>query len=128
MFGDTIIALNKGATVAQLNEEICKLIHAVRATAKSGSITLALKITPGAKGNADMVFIEPDIKVKLPVEPKGSTLFFTTEDDRLTRYDERQREMDFEAPVDVKVVEHGPVADPIRNVTVMTPQQVKEAM
>jgi len=89
-------------------------VAAVRATAKAGAISLTLKIVPGAKGNADMVFIEPEIKVKCPTEPKGSTLFFTTEDNRLTRYNERQRELPFNG--DAKVVEFKPEV------------QVKEAM
>jgi hypothetical protein len=114
MFGDALIALNKGATVAELNEKLAEVVAAVRATARSGSITVTLKITPGAKGSADMVFIEPDVKVKCPSEPKGSTLFFTTEDNRLTRYNERQRDLPFEG--DVKVVELKPEA------------KVKEAM
>lgn len=115
MFGDTIIALNKGATVAELNEKLTEVVAAVRATAKSGALTLTLKVIPGSKGNADMVFIDPDVKVKLPMEPKGSTLFFTTEDNRLTRYNERQRDLPFEGH-DVKVIEMKPET------------QVKEAM
>jgi hypothetical protein len=107
MFGETLIALNKGATVAELNDKLAEVVAAVRATAKSGAISLTLKISPGSKGNADMVFIEPDIKIKTPTEPKGSTLFFTTEDNRLTRYNDRQRELPFEA-TEVRVIEMKP--------------------
>lgn len=117
MFGDTIIALNKGATVAELNEKLSEVVAAVRATAKAGSITLTLKLTPGSKGNADMVFIEPDIKTRIPTEPKGSTLFFTTEDNKLSRYNDKQRELEFDAGevTNVKVVN-------------LKPELVKEAM
>ena len=50
MFGDTIVALNKGATVAELNDKLAQVVAAVRASAKSGAITLTLKITPVPKG------------------------------------------------------------------------------
>jgi len=114
VFGDTLIALNKGATVAELNEKLAEVVAAVRATTKPGSISITLRIMPGAKGNADMVFIEPDVKAKCPTEPKGTTLFFTTDDNRLTRYNERQRELPFNG--DARVVELRPDA------------QIKEAM
>lgn len=115
MFGDTLIALNKGATVAELNEKLAEVVAAVRATAKSGAISITLKITPASRGNAEMVFIEPDVKVKIPSEPKGSTIFFTTDDNRLTRNDERQSDLPFEV-TDVRVIEMKPDT------------QVKEAM
>jgi hypothetical protein len=115
VFGDTLIALNKGATVAELNEKLSEVVAAVRATAKSGAVSLTLKITPGSKGNADMVFIEPDVKIKIPSAPKGATLFFTTDDNRLTRRDERQEELPFDA-ANVRVIEMKPET------------QVKEAM
>jgi len=57
MFSDTIIALNKGATVADLNDKLAEVVAAVRATAKAGRITFSLKIKPGSKGNADIVFL-----------------------------------------------------------------------
>ena len=112
MFGDTLIALNKGATQAELEEKLKQVVAAVRATARGGSISLSLKITPGAKNNAELVFIEPEIKVKMPTEPKTQTLFYTTEDNRLTRNDERQQDLPFE----VKTIEMVPTG------------KVKEAM
>jgi len=121
MFNDTLVALNKGATVADLNNRMADVVAAVRATAKSGSLTLVIKVTPGQKGNADMVFVDADIKVKLPAEPQGSTLFFTTEDNRLTRKDERQHDLDFDGPAAVPV----PTTVPTLNVKVI---DIKEAM
>jgi uncharacterized cupredoxin-like copper-binding protein len=127
MFGDTLLALNKGATVADLNTKMAEVVAAVRATAKAGAITVTLKVAPGQKGNAEMVFVEADIKVKLPVEKQGSTLFFTTEDNRLTRHDERQRDLDFSdepAAVPVQV----PAAAPAGPVKVIEIAPAKEAM
>jgi hypothetical protein len=115
MFGDTLIALNKGATVAELDARLSEVVAAVRATAKPGAITLTLKIVPGSKDNAELVFINPEVKIKTPATPQGSTLFFTTEDNRLTRNDERQHDLPFESS-DVKVIEMNPNT------------QIKEAM
>lgn len=128
MFGDTLLALNKGATVATLNTKLAEVIAAVRSTAKAGSITVTLKVTPGQKGNAEMVFVDADVKTKIPAEPQGSTLFFTTDDNRLTRKDERQQDLDFEAPAAV-LVEPGTVTTvPGGPVKVIDIQNMKEAM
>ncbi len=102
MFADTIIALNKGATVAELNDKLAEVVAAVRATARPGKLAFTLKIKPGSKGNVDIVFLEPEIKTYLPTMERESTLFYTTDDNRLTRRDERQREL---FPANARVVE-----------------------
>lgn len=93
MFSDTVIELNKGETVAELNKRLADLIAAVRSTGKGGALSLNLKVTPSQKGSGELVFVEADVKVKLPAPTKGSTLFFTTEDNRLSRRDERQEDL-----------------------------------
>ena len=44
------------------------------------------------------------------MEQRKPTLFFTTEDNRLTRYDERQRDFDFADRTPVRVIEMRPTA------------------
>jgi hypothetical protein len=111
MFAETIVDLNKGATIGELNGKLAEVVAAVRATAKAGSLTVKLDITPGSKGNAEMVFVKAKVSVKCPTEEPGSTLFFTTEDNRLTRYNERQRDLPFEG--ELRVIEFSG-NDPVR--------------
>lgn len=82
-FADTVIALSKGAIVAEMDGRLREAVAAVKATGKAASVSLKLKIVPGSKNNTDVVFVEPDLKSTLPTLSKEQTLFYTTEENEL---------------------------------------------
>ena len=47
MFQDFIIHVNNGATLAELSEELKKVVAAVRQTGKAGTLTLAINVMAG---------------------------------------------------------------------------------
>lgn len=91
MFQETILQINSGAAVTELSEALARVVAAVRATGKSGSITLVLKVAPASKGSADVLLVESQVKTKLPERDRGMTIFYATEDNKLVRNDPRQQ-------------------------------------
>ena len=109
MFQETILQINNGATVAELSDALEKVVAAVRATGKSGSITLTVKVAPASKGSNDVLLLESAIRSKLPEPDRGMTIFYATEDNRLVRNDPKQiqlplRVVDIEQPKQLKEV------------------------
>ena len=93
MFPETILQMNSGATVAELSEALEKVVVAVRAAGKTGSITLTVKVSPASKGSADVLMVESQVRMKLPEPERGMTIFYATEDNRLVRNDPRQQQL-----------------------------------
>ncbi len=91
MFQDTILQINNGATVVELGEALEQVVAAVRATGKSGSITLTLKVAPASKGASDVLMVESQVKTKLPEPDRGLTIFYATDENRLVRSDPKQQ-------------------------------------
>ena len=91
MFEETIVQINNGATVAELSEALGKVVAAVRATGKSGSISLTLKVAPASKGNGDVLLVESLVKTKLPEAERGMTIFYATDNNLLVRNDPKQQ-------------------------------------
>jgi hypothetical protein len=91
MFPETILQINNGATVAELSDALERVVAAVRAAGKSGSITLTIKVAPASKGATDILMVESQIKTKLPEPDRGMTIFYATEDNRLVRNDPKQQ-------------------------------------
>ena len=103
MFPETILQMNNGATVMELSNALERVVAAVRAAGKSGSITLTVKVAPASKGTTDVLMVESQVKTKLPEPDRGTTIFFATEDNRLVRNDPKQqmlplRVVDIDAP------------------------------
>jgi hypothetical protein len=90
MFQETILQINNGATVAELSGALQKVVAAVRATGKSGSITLTVKVAPAGKGSNDVLIVESQVRTKLPEPDRGMTIFYATEDNQLVRNDPKQ--------------------------------------
>lgn len=86
-FGSVIEALRFGQLSDELTDELKKLVNAVSATEKAGSLTLTLKLSPGKAGQLE---IEDDIKLKMPKGNKGTSLMFATVEGNLQRNDPRQ--------------------------------------
>ena len=91
MFQETILQINNGSTVVEMNEELAKVVAAVRATGKAGSLTLTLKVMPASKGSTEVLMVESGVKTKLPERERGSTVFYATPENRLVRNDPRQQ-------------------------------------
>ena len=93
MFPQTLIEINNGATVTELSQALEQVVAAVRATGKSGSITLIVKVAPASKGSTNVLLIESQVKTKLPEPERGMTIFYATDDNRLVRNDPRQQQL-----------------------------------
>lgn len=109
MFPETILQINNGAAVMELSEALEKVVAAVRAAGKSGSITLTIKVAPASKGSTDVLMVESQVKTKLPEPERGMTVFYATENNRLVRNDPKQqmlplRVVDIEQPKQLKEV------------------------
>lgn len=93
-FLGTLVVLNRGKTVIDASRELQQVIDAIIATNKKGSITIKLEISPSGwkegTGRANQVDIDPDITSKVPRHDQGKSIFFVTEDNKLTRDDPEQ--------------------------------------
>ena len=91
LFSVTLADVNKGNALAELSNELSALIGAVRATGKKGSLRLKLTLSPDDNGETSSV--EVDIETKLPRPDRPKTVFFITEDNRLTRRNPAEQEL-----------------------------------
>lgn len=103
MFQETILQINNGAAVGELSEALRDVVAAVRATGKTGALTLTLKVLPASKGATDVLMVESHVKTRLPERERGMTVFYATDDNLLLRNDPKQqmlplRVVDIEAP------------------------------
>lgn len=89
-FTDTLLDIRDGDVVHELTEQLRDIVQRVRETGRPGSLTLTIKVKNVSKGAGGALMLEDDIKVKLPVAEKGTTLLFATEDGQLQRNDPRQ--------------------------------------
>ena len=99
-FFETLRELRSGRTLEDLGDELSVLIAAVRATGKSGELTLKLKIKPPKSGAISYLTIEDQISTKTPKLDRGDTVFFPTADNGLSRQDPSQSELPFRGTVD----------------------------
>ena len=91
-FTDTLGDIREGAVVDDLTLQLRDLVQRVRETGRPGTLTLVLKVKSASKGGAinGALIIEDDIKTKLPVAERGTTVLFATEEGQLQRHDPRQ--------------------------------------
>lgn len=89
-FTDVLADIRNGDVITDLTDELRELVARVRETGRPGSLTLTLKVKQMSKGVGSALVIEDDIKKKLPVAEKGTTVLFATEDGELQRNDPRQ--------------------------------------
>jgi uncharacterized protein YbjT (DUF2867 family) len=90
MFQDFIIHINNGATLAELSDELKKVVAAVRQTGKAGSLTLAINVSLAAKGSDRVLMVKSEVKSKVPQPDRGVTVFYATDDNLLVRNDPQQ--------------------------------------
>ena len=90
-FNHTVTQLRYGT----LNEDLTKALHELTQkcgdTGKGGELKLVIKLKPGSGGQMEVF---DDIVLKLPKEPKGSSIMFATVDGNLQREDPRQKTLE----------------------------------
>ena len=93
-FLGTLVVLNRGKTVIDASRELQNVLDAVVETRKKGSITIKLEISPEGfdrgTGRTNQVDIDPSISSKIPRHDQTPSVFFVTEDNKLTRDDPAQ--------------------------------------
>lgn len=90
--------LRDGGVAFDLSAALGALVGAVRETGKPGSLALTIKVAPAAEGNASKVLLRDDIALKLPRPEHLPSMFYTTDDGRLTRHNPNQLRMSQAAP------------------------------
>ena len=99
-FLNTLAEVRAGVAVAELDESLADVVHAVRRTGKSGELTLKITVKPASKGDVSTLFVDADVKAKLPRLDNASTVFFADSDNSLTRTDPRQQALELRvAPI-----------------------------
>lgn len=101
-YSQILVQLRNGLTHEELTQKLDEVVAAVRLTGKKGSITLTVSVEPASKGSVDTLFVEDEIKVKIPEMDRGATVFFATPENGLQRQDPRQLEFG-----DLRVVPEG---------------------
>lgn len=91
-FEQTLREMRHGRSLTDLSLELERLIEAVKNTGKAGALTYKLVIKPASAGDTITVQLEDDVTTRMPKAPRGSSIFFVTEQHTLQRGDPRQRE------------------------------------
>jgi hypothetical protein len=88
--------LNDGQTLAGLTGDLAELLQTVKATGRSGALTLKVKVVPASKGGqeVDKITITADRKLELPKPESPSDFFWLTDDAEPTRQHPRQHALD----------------------------------
>jgi hypothetical protein len=89
-FMDTVNNLRHGKTAVELTEAMAALVKACYDTGKAGELTLRLRVAPGRSGQVE---ISDLVSTKLPTFERGTSLFFVTDDNNLSRNDPRQENL-----------------------------------
>ena len=93
----TLVVLNRGNFVIDCGREFQELTDAIIDTNKEGELTIKLKVKPSGwkkgTGRANQVDVSPEISIKKPRHDQSKSIFFITEDNKLTRNDPEQEEL-----------------------------------
>ncbi len=93
----TIVVLDRGRFVIECGHELQELTDAIVETNKAGSLTITLKVSPSGwkkgTGKPNQFDFQPEVKISKPHHDAGKTIFFVTDDNKLTREDPDQAEM-----------------------------------
>ena len=92
MFMDFLREHRSGLTHCELTDALHELVAAVTDEHKAGKITFTLTIKPLAKG--DGLEVACDVKLAPPKAAPGTSIFFATPDNDLSRADPRQQAME----------------------------------
>jgi len=83
-FPDILRELSHGEAVSELTATLTEVVQAVRATGKSGSVSLTISVE---KNGENSVFLSEKIASKVPQLPRSKTAFFATASGSLDRDD-----------------------------------------
>lgn len=90
-FSDTLRDLRYGETLDELSEALNALVAQCMASGKPGELRLTLKLKPSTSGAMEIT----DVVTLTPPKPtRGSSLFFATPENNLTRNNPRQTDLD----------------------------------
>lgn len=92
LFATTLAQLDKGNSLAELSAAIVKIVAAVRATGKKGTLKYTLTIQPVPNTDGAQVICVDKVDPDVPEPDRRATLFFTGEDGTLSRRDPNQRD------------------------------------
>jgi hypothetical protein len=93
----TLAELDRGNFCVDAGRKMQRLCEAVANVRGSGILTIKLKIKPAGfskdTGRVNQFEIQPEIKIDEPEHPLRKSLFFVTEDAKLTRDDPDQEKL-----------------------------------
>jgi len=92
MFANTVSRLNRGHTIAQLDDALQSLTQQVRSTNKQGTLTFTLTLKP-VDADGSVVEVHDKIKVSAPEPTRKGSIFYTTDDGTLSRTNPDQAEL-----------------------------------
>lgn len=89
----TLQTMRKGATLADLEVNLQKVVEAVREQHKPGTMTWKVVVSPNSKGSVEILAIDDEVTLKLPKAEGGTTIYYADDQNRLMRSDPKQMEM-----------------------------------
>lgn len=92
-FAAFLVKTNKGRTHAALSAGLAEVVRQVKATGKKGTLKLVVTVQPVAKSDTDQLKVTESVDVKPPQEELRASIFFATDDGKLTRDDPNNQEI-----------------------------------
>lgn len=83
-------ALGDGRVMDDFCEKLERLLEAVRASHKKGTVVLTVEVKPTKDVDVPKVSVWGDVSAKIPHIERGSELFYVTEENQLSRRNPRQ--------------------------------------
>lgn len=97
----TLAELDRGNFAINCGRKWQELNRAIMDVRGKGTLTIKLKVTPAGfskeTGQVNQFEIQPEIHIDKPEHPLRKSLFFVTEDAKLTRDDPDQSDFEFES-------------------------------
>ena len=103
---DTLRHVRGGELIDEASEQLAKVVQAVDATGKAGTLTIKLRIKKISRSGA--LEILDDVTSVVPEDEKLTTLMFPTPEGNLVTSDPRQKRLDLK---DVTSVPSAPLRD-----------------
>ncbi len=100
----TLADLDRGNFAILAGRKMLELSRAMQDVRGKGTLTIKLKMVPAGisetTGKVNQFEIQPEVSIDKPEHAIRKSLFFVTDDARLTRDDPDQEQLDFAPPVD----------------------------
>lgn len=91
-FSEILTNMSRGRVENDIDSKIMEITKAVREMGQKGTLTLKFDFSLSQHGE---MLVSPDVKAKLPAAKIPASIFFIDSDnDRLTREDKRQPELE----------------------------------